>query len=136
MKYTQLQQKANSMKITSETVRDHLKFEEIEYNTILFNLGVQFLEKMFGADTDEYRVHSRSKLFWSWYRIQFDQCASSYLRHTAVLSHVQNMRVEILMKLFINDMTFFCLDSNGIQKAFKNYEDAFTRYRERSRKTA
>lgn len=134
MNTTQLKVKASSMRITSETVRDLLSFSEFDYNNTLFESGMQLLVEIYGLDTDQYLLHSRNKMFWSWYRIQFDHCAASYLSRASNLKHVRNMRPHILVSLFHNDMTFFCVKSRAIKTAFENYLNAYKRYGTRSGK--
>lgn len=134
MKNTQLEVKKSQMQITTETVRDLLKFDEFEYNCILFELGMKFIESIYKIDSPEYIHHSRSKMYWSWYRMQFDQCAAFYLNNAAALAHVQNMKQSILIRLFMNDMTFFACKSRSILMAFENYLNADKRYGKRSGK--
>lgn len=134
MNTTQLKVKASSMRITTETVRDLLSFSEFEYNNVLFESGLNLLIEIYGLDTKEYVIHSRNKMFWSWYRIQFDHCAASYLSRANNLKQVRNMRPQILVGLFYNDMNFFCVKSKFIKTSFENYLNAYKRYGKRSGK--
>lgn len=134
MKTTQLNKKSAAMRVTSETVRDFLSFDELQYNTILFECGMAFLVEVYGIDTPQYIQHSRTKMFWSWYRMQFEHCSASYLSRASNLTRVQNMKPFILVSLFNNDITFFCVKSKFIKTSFKNYLNAYKRYGKRSGK--
>jgi len=128
MNTTQLEKKATAVKVTSETVREFLAFDELEYNTILFESGMRFIERIYPLDSKEYILHSRNKVFWSWFRLCYDQSAASYLSRASNLKHVTNMRNGILISLFHKDMNLFCVNSNAIKESFKNYLKVHKRY--------
>lgn len=136
MKKTQLAFVSGEMILTKETVKSKLNLTELEYNTILFEMGMTFIERVYPKSTDEYLLHSRNKMFWNWYQLQFHASAKSFLSRAACLRKVSNMKPQILVALFQNDMNFFCVHSMHIQKSFESYLNAYKRYGTRSCKAA
>jgi len=136
MKKTQLSHVSGEMILVKETIKAKLNLSELEYNTMLFDMGMIFIERVYPKGSDEYVLHSRNKLFWNWYVLQYHVSAKSFLSRAATLRHVSNMNIKVLNGLFQNDMGFFCVHSIHIQKAFDSYLNAYKRYGTRSCKAA
>ncbi len=132
MKTTQLKLKNGEMILNKETVKHVLCFDEVEYGSILLEKGCEFLARVYGWYSPEYIRHSRSKLFWNWYRLQFDEVAKSYLRRLSTFRG--RVPRSILAAMFMNDIAFFCVKSNAVKKSFENYLYVEKRYGKRSGK--
>lgn len=110
-----------------ETVKNLFGLSELEYNTHLFESGMSFLEMMFPAGThfEQFQIlHSRTKLFWTWFQIQYETADKAYLTMRKSLTvSVPQPRLENynqrVIKLINEDTRF--------QDSFNNYLNALKR---------
>lgn len=136
MKKTQISHISDEMILTKETIKTKLELSDFDYNAKFFYSAMTFLERIFPQGTEEYEIHSRSKLFWNWYALQYHASAQSFLSRAATLRHISNMNIKILNGLFQNDMAFFCIHSIHISRAFENYLNVYQKYGTKHHKAA
>lgn len=62
--------------MTNEWMMEKLELSTLEYNTIKYNLGLEFLNEIHPEDSPIYQKHfkdiSTTASFWKWWRCEFD----------------------------------------------------------------
>lgn len=118
---THIGQVAQEGLVNKEAIMRLFDLSELEYNTRLFNCGIDFLEVLFPSGTsfeEFYYMHSRSKLFWSWFRRQYEIADQAYLRSR--LNYMTEPKVtsydQLVQALLTRDIRF--------QNSFNNYLNA------------
>lgn len=54
-----------------KTILTVLNITQEQYSTLLFNQGINYLERKFDGYPDIMQIFSYSKLFWHWYERQY-----------------------------------------------------------------
>lgn len=131
-----------------QTIMNLFGLSELEYNTRLFECGMNFLDVLFPAGTEfgQFQsMHSREKLFWSWFRVSYEFADRTYLKmlsqpivdpnqsfetkwsdgklETSIRVHLPKPRLEnydhLITKLITENALF--------QESFKNYLNTLKR---------
>lgn len=81
--------------------------------------GCLFLEKIYGRDTAPYLKHSRNPKYWSWFRLQWYGVEDNFI--TFLQRNKRRRPTAMLKAQYQEYMLFYCVTSERIDKAFKNY---------------
>jgi hypothetical protein len=86
-------------------VQETCGIDELEYNTIQFELGIQFIQKTFNEGSEEYLIFSRSPSFWRWFKAEYHQWEQStleYLIKHEIKTNTAIYRNEMKLMLYHN----------------------------------
>lgn len=110
------------MQEDQQKISEQLDLSSLSRNTFLWECGMNFLATIYPENHPRFIEHSRSKLFWKWYQLQFANVENWFCRK---MLKTKNVPLSISATMYYNDMTLFCIESNAIQESFKNYLKAY-----------
>lgn len=116
---TQIQKVRTEMKKNRALINEKINRTESDTFWLIIDSGQSFLAKVYGYQTAPYIKHSRSKAFWSWYRLQWYGVEKSFVHH--IKKHSSRVPESMIRNQYHHFLNFFCLESNRIDEAFKNY---------------
>jgi len=88
--------------MTNEWMMEKLELSVLEYNTIKYNLGLEFLNEIHPEDSLIYKKHfldiSTTATFWKWWRSEWDLELQDYVNY--LIEH----KALLLPSIFIEEM--------------------------------
>lgn len=107
------------MKRNRALINEKIQYSDEDTFQLVVEAGCVFLEKIYGHQTKPYLKHSRSKGFWDWYRLQWYGVEKSFVSH--IKKYSSRIPEGMIRNQYHHHMTFYCIESNRIDEAFKNY---------------
>lgn len=110
-KATHIQLRRMEGEFNRQFIQEATELSELEYNTLLFNIGTEFLTETYGEAQPEYIRFSRMPFFWKWWRQEYFLWEQELLKHCADCQFVPTMEfyeqeMRVLAHDRVTDMSF------------------------------
>jgi hypothetical protein len=119
---THIQTQRDKSVSNKDLVMEILGYDELQYNTMLYNAGDRFLEFAFPADSKfapMKQYHERKRLYWNWFRSEFmlldERMLNNYFNHLD-----QGVRFRNVHFTWSKSIDHWLI-SPGLHNGFNNY---------------
>jgi hypothetical protein len=102
--FKRLEEKFNSVYIGQACNVDLL-----QYNTLKFEIGMQFIELYFKPQSTMYQRYSQHPLFWKWWRVEYQAWENLFLQYCVDVELVPSWDV------YVEEMTVLAHDKQTAQ---------------------
>lgn len=101
-----IQFRRECMKENAHFVQTHAKFEELEYNQYIYEMGLGWLN-MVAVDKPELaKALEKSANYWKWFRNEFHMYESGVLRAHDVVASEKGVPVLLDRILYVDEMNY------------------------------
>lgn len=126
---TNIEERHLQAMINQQIILQITKLSEQQYQEQIYESGLKFLQHLFPDNTDfekERPFHESSKIFWSWFQVQWQCRERDFIRGTQHVNHPDVDWLELWQEVFLDTVE----NGERTQLAFANYIEALKKYQQ------